>query len=64
MTIEVTKQTFEKIFKPSRFIPEKVEEHELYFKEIYFNSSLAQRGESIYNHTSSVWQYYLNDINA
>lgn len=62
MSIEVTKETFYKIFKND---PEQTEQHETHEKQIYFNAKLDQRGFKIFNHVSSkMYQYYLIDINA
>jgi hypothetical protein len=61
-TIEVTKETFYKLFKGD---PKSTQRTETNVIDRYFNSKLNQSGLKIWNHVSSkVHQYYLIDINA
>lgn len=62
MNIEVTKETFDKLFDENDFIS--TDNKESYIKEKSYNKETNQKGMAIYNHISSVWQYYLTDINA
>lgn len=61
MSIEVTQDTFYKLFKDEPTRVEKKETHEIHF---YYDEETGQRGRKIWNYVSSkVWQYYLIDIN-
>ena len=61
--IEVTEQTFDRLFAPAMHI--KNEEKETHVIEHFYNKELDQRGKRVFNYvSSSVWQYYLIDINA
>ena len=62
MHIEVTEKTFNAIFKDKRM--EETEQKETHTVHHFYNSKLEQRGKSIYNYSSHVWQYYLTDINS
>lgn len=63
MNIEVTKETFNKIFdnvSPIKF--DKKETHEITY---FYNKELDQHGKKIYNFVSSQsGNFYLTDINA
>lgn len=62
MSIEVTQDTFYKIFENEPTRVEKKETHEIHHYEC---GDIGQRGRKIWNYVSSkVHQYYLIDINA
>ena len=58
--IEVTEQTFNKVFTEGDLLY--MESKETHVIEHFINEH--QRGKRIFNYVSSVWQYYLIDINA
>ena len=61
--IEVSKQTFELIFKDSHIT--RVSKKETNEKTFYFNKETDQRGMKVYNYVSSVdGNFFLLDINA
>lgn len=62
MNIEVTNQTFYKVF--NSFNKERVENTELTHKQYYYSKNLDQKGVTIYNYVTRVTQYYLTDINV
>jgi len=59
---EVSKKAFYKLFDSSDDL-QLTENKETYIMESYYNVDLDVSGEAIYNHVSSVWQYYIVDIN-
>lgn len=61
-TIEVTKETFYKLFEELN--PVNTATKELYRDEYYFDITLEQTGFARHNFTSNVVQYYLIDINS
>lgn len=63
MKIEVTKQTFEKLFSENEFLS--IDKKETYLKRHFYNDKLQQRGVHIFNYVSSKeGNFYLIDINA
>ena len=63
MNIEVTQQTFDKLFYSVEH-PVKTEKVEIAYADYWYNEELDQRAKRVFNHISEVWQYYLIDINA
>lgn len=62
MSIEVTQDTFYKLFEDEPTIVVKKETYEIHYYECV---DIGQRGRKIWNYVSSMeWQYYLIDINA
>ena len=63
MTIEITKETFCKIF--NNISPLKIETKETHEISYFYNDKLDQQGKKIYNFSSSQnGNFYLMDINA
>lgn len=61
-TIEVTKETFYKLFE--NLTPLSFDQKETYEITHFYNDDLKQRGKKVWNYVSSqVHQYYLVDIN-
>lgn len=62
MRIEVSEQTFYRVFSDESYKTTKNEQCEVFH---YENEELQQSGLKVWNYASSkVHQYYLNDINA
>ena len=63
MTIEITKETFYKIF--DNISPSKIETKETHEISYFYNDQLDQKGKKIYNFVSSKnGNFYLMDIDA
>tara|TARA_R110000850_G_C9658021_1_gene435222 strand:+ start:84 stop:275 length:192 start_codon:yes stop_codon:yes gene_type:complete len=60
--IEVTKETFYKIYDGSFFSDK--EDYQKYSRETYYNKKLEQNGIIIHNFIGNITQYYLADINS
>lgn len=61
--IEVTKQTFDKLFNEQH--KTNVVRKETYEKVFYYNKEIDQRGLMVFNYVSSKeGNFYLTDINA
>ena len=63
MYIEVTKETFFKLFAKDQ-AGETINNNGIASKTLYNNRELGQAGLSVFNFVAETRQYYLQDINA